>query len=863
MLFGVPGATCDPLFAAAAQASGMQVVVNSSDLEAGYAADGFARMRGLGAVAVTYGVGTMSLLPAIGGAYAERSPVVVINGGPSAEDLRLQKELGTLFSHSIGREKTDLALFREVTEYAGRAEKAADVPRVVDTAIRTALTAQRPVYIEIAKHLWEAKCPAPEGALDVTLAPSGEEGRLATEILEKLRTASRPALLLGIEIQRYGLEDAVTALIEKLQLPWATTMLAKSVIPEQTPGFVGVYGGERAVPSVKKIIEGSDALLAIGCVLGRQYRRLVTDGRDKVTLIANQSVRTGRAPPVKASPVRPRGGAAEPALAAECGAPRANPASGLVVPPAASLTPGGGSGTLGRGAERGLTYDEVLEEVSGVLDESFIAITDTSLSMYPAAELNITGRKGFLCNAVWQAIGYSVGAAVGVALAQDRRPLVICGDGGFQMTAQSLSTMAQRKMRTVVIVLDNGHYGIEQWLLDPRFFRDTAAPLKPYLALNRWSYADLAKSLGFSALQDGGGAPRAPAGPGGREGRHRASLHPCTHPTARRALGSPRGVTGPMTVPTSHLLETPLPAGDRRRGRGRSAPGLRRCLPATCAMERSSRGRISPSCGESSPYVMGIRPHRKGGVRLELEERPIETGAGKKYLIHNYGHGGGGITLSWGCASVVTGMVQTLRARLQQSGQVPSVAVLGTGVIGLTVATELRRRWPALPLSVYAKDLDVRSTTSFVAGGQFEPSGIFSEYKSAEKKRLLALYLRKSRDRIVELQNSGQRLLFGVAERKNYTLDHTIKAMDEFTPRDVVPAYRKGLLPFEKLNTVGREYSNWLINPTILLPKLAADLAQASVKLPAAALRVDAGHPVPVREHPHQLHGLWGEGAGG
>jgi indolepyruvate decarboxylase len=155
-------------------------------------------------------------------------------------------------------------------------------------------------------------------------------------------------------------------------------------------------------------------------------------------------------------------------------------------------------GTSGAAAERGLTYDEVLEEVSGFLDESFIAITDTSLSMYPAAELNITGRKGFLCNAVWQAIGYSVGAAVGVALAQDRRPLVICGDGGFQMTAQSLSTMAQRKMRAIVIVLDNGHYGIEQWLLDPRFFRDTAAPLRPYLALNRWSYAELAKSLGFS-----------------------------------------------------------------------------------------------------------------------------------------------------------------------------------------------------------------------------------------------------------------------------------------------------------------------------------------------------------------------------
>ncbi len=500
MLFGVPGATCDPLFAAA-KGTGVAIVVNSSDLEAGYAADGFARMRGLGAVAVTYGVGTLSLLPAIGGAYAERSPVVLINGGPSAEDLRLQKELGTLFSHSIGREQTDLAIFREVTEYAGRAEKASDVPKIVDTAIRTALTAQRPVYIEIPKHLWDAKCPAPQGTLDVAPALSGQEGQLAAELVEKLRAASRPVLLLGIEVQRYGLENAVTALVEKLQLPWTTTMLAKSVIAEQTAGFAGVYAGERSVPSVKKLIEGSDAVLAIGCVMGRQYRRLVTQSRDKLLLLANQSARLGRGPAVSA-PLGP--------LLAELQRQPWQPKPehlerarlpGLSFRQRRASLPASPGPAAGAVAERGLTYDEVLEEVSGILDERFLAITDTSLSMYPAAELNITGPKGFLCNAVWQAIGYSVGAAVGAGLAQDRRPLVVCGDGGFQMTAQALSTMARYKLRAVVVVLDNGHYGIEQWLLDPRFFRDTSTPLLPYLALNRWNYAELAKSLGFSSAK--------------------------------------------------------------------------------------------------------------------------------------------------------------------------------------------------------------------------------------------------------------------------------------------------------------------------------------------------------------------------
>jgi indolepyruvate decarboxylase len=136
--------------------------------------------------------------------------------------------------------------------------------------------------------------------------------------------------------------------------------------------------------------------------------------------------------------------------------------------------------------------------VSRALDEKLLVVTDTSLSMYPAAELNLAGRGGFMCNAVWQAIGFSPAASVGAALAQSKRPLVICGDGGFQMTAQALSTMAQRQLPCIVLVLDNGLYGIEQFLLDPSYFKDATKPGRPYLQLNPWKYADLARALGVT-----------------------------------------------------------------------------------------------------------------------------------------------------------------------------------------------------------------------------------------------------------------------------------------------------------------------------------------------------------------------------
>jgi D-amino-acid oxidase len=228
----------------------------------------------------------------------------------------------------------------------------------------------------------------------------------------------------------------------------------------------------------------------------------------------------------------------------------------------------------------------------------------------------------------------------------------------------------------------------------------------------------------------------------------------------------------------------------------------------------------------SDAYLVGIRPHREGGVCLKLEDELIPSRHGSKFLIHNYGHGGAGITLSFGCASVVADHVATLKREIRR----PAVAVIGCGVIGLTVAAELRRRWRNLRITIYAKDLDIRRTTSFVAAGQFEPSGICAEYESEEEKKLLADYLRRSRDRIIELHKSSRWRAYGIALRRDYTLDQWNRAYDECTPHDVVPQHRSGTLPFAKLNTIGREYRTWLINPTILLPQLVAELKRSAVR---------------------------------
>jgi indolepyruvate decarboxylase len=488
MFFGVPGATCDAFFEAAHNQN-LKVIVTSTDMEAGYAADGYARIKGLSAVSVTYGVGMMALLPVVAGAYAERSAMVVINGGPSSEDLRLQDGLHTLFSHSSGKPHSDLHMFEEVTCFAKRIERKEDIASIVDEALLAARLKQRPVYIEVPKDLWRATLPSPEKPLNTQPVPTGNEATVAKNIVSFLQAGKSPALILGIEISRFQLQDQVEQLLAKWSIPFATTLLAKSVVNENTNGFVGVYGGERALSLPKQTIEQSDALLSLGVVLSRQHRRMAQKGKalahvgDSLVSIAGGKAASISLPflmkELLALPFTKPAGKLE------------NVGSQSFSQRRKSLSPNASRN------EAGVSYDEAMQSVSDVLDENSIVLTDTSLSMYPAAELQVRGRNSFVCNAAWQAIGFSPAACIGVALAQKKKPFVICGDGGFQMTAQALSTLARLEIPSVILILDNGSYGIEQWILQPKYFSGNEN-LKPHLKLPRWNYEALSRAMGVT-----------------------------------------------------------------------------------------------------------------------------------------------------------------------------------------------------------------------------------------------------------------------------------------------------------------------------------------------------------------------------
>jgi indolepyruvate decarboxylase len=482
-LFGVPAAYCSPLFDAAS-GHGVTSVVTASDLEAGYAADGYARTRGLGAVSVAYGVGALSMINAVAGAYVERSPVVVINGGPTAVNLSNLHQFDVVFSHSIGQDATDLAAYKLVTADAARAGTVAQVPAVVDGAISTAIKRKRPVYIEINMGIWDSACPMPTGPLSVTNPPAGTEHQLAAAVVGLIRAAQSPLILVGTEIQRYGLADQVTDLIAKLGVRWATALLAKATLAEQGAGWIGVYDPPHSQPAVRDAVEHADLLVTLGCVFPNGYAALVQSAFGRMVQIYDGKVRikTGAKQDGEI-------GALVAALVTEAAKAPPKPVPGGAVP----VPPGPATGPL--------TYRQVFECIGAAMDASWIVVPDTFLGIYAATNLPVKGRDAFLCSGVWASIGHSVAAAVGASFGSSRRPLVICGDGGFHMTAQALSTMVQYGRNPVIIVIANGIYGYEQFLIDPSFFSSPAQPPRSFVVLNQWDFVQFAKGLGLQFAQ--------------------------------------------------------------------------------------------------------------------------------------------------------------------------------------------------------------------------------------------------------------------------------------------------------------------------------------------------------------------------
>ena len=266
--FGIPGDFVLPVYAVQEEV-GMPTIVCAHEPGVGFAADAYARLKGLGVALVTYGPGALNTLNPVACAYAEQSPLLVVSGGPEVALRRPELHL----HHVVKTFESQLQIYREVTVDAAILDDPESAPATIDRVLRSVVKWKRPGYLEIPRDRVRSPVAAPVGRLELDPraddSPSliGSLDEAAAEIGAMLATARRPVLYVGAGVRRHGLAEQVVRLAERQGLPVVTDLLGKSAFPESHPQFAGIYMGALGDPGVRELVDGSDCVLGIGVAL--------------------------------------------------------------------------------------------------------------------------------------------------------------------------------------------------------------------------------------------------------------------------------------------------------------------------------------------------------------------------------------------------------------------------------------------------------------------------------------------------------------------------------------------------------------------------------------------------------------------
>ena len=447
-------------------------IVNTCDEQgAGFAADAYARVRGLGAVCITYCVGGLKVANSTAGAFAEKSPVVIISGAPGMKE----REKNPLLHHKVREFDTQKKVFEQLTVASTVLSDPQTAFQEIDRVLHAALRYKRPVYIELPRDL--AAAPGIAHHTPREFHEESDERTLREALAEAVamvNSSQKPVILADVEVHRFGLQNALLKLAGKTGIPVAATIMGKSVIGEQHSFYMGVYEGAMGRDDVRRYVESSDCVIMLGAFmtdinLGIYTARLdparsiyATSERLSIRYHTFENVRFKdfmrgllRAPLHRRAPAK---------------IPRPQPLAAL-------------RSARGKGK---VTVKSLFRRLNAFLTEKTVVVADVGDALFGAADLFIHHRTEFLGPAYYASMGFAVPAGIGAQLANPKlRPLVLVGDGAFQMTGMELATAARYRLNPIVVVLNNRGYGTERQIHDG-----------PYNDLWPWNYHRLPEILG-------------------------------------------------------------------------------------------------------------------------------------------------------------------------------------------------------------------------------------------------------------------------------------------------------------------------------------------------------------------------------
>ncbi|KXH62760.1 pyruvate decarboxylase [Colletotrichum nymphaeae SA-01] len=453
--------------------SGLTWVGNANELNAAYAADGYARIKGIGAVIPTFGVGELSAVNAIAGAYAELSPVVHIVGTPSraSQDARL------LIHHTFA--DGDYGRFAKMQEYVTVAQTSLwdfrTATQQIDTVLQQCILHSRPVYIQIPMDLVAVSVPAaqlqtPLSSVDYNASMSPESDAVLQKILQRIYEAKRPIIIADGESRPLGIVNDVQTLIDTTGWPTWTTNFGKGLFNETKSNFHGIYKGEFSEQPDKEFIEGADLVLVFGPHLSSSntYGFTTFSNLKSCIFVKGTKVEMGfdvfrdvSASFVTSELVR---NVDLKKIARYDPYPVLHRDSHLPLNVlAVTSSP--------------IYQDKLWRSLANIIRPGDIVLGETGTAGYGVREMHLPPHTRLFTPATWLSIGFMLPAAQGAALAQremiadskyhglkqgQARTILFIGDGSFQMTAQELATIIRHNLDVVIFLINNDGYTIER-----------------------------------------------------------------------------------------------------------------------------------------------------------------------------------------------------------------------------------------------------------------------------------------------------------------------------------------------------------------------------------------------------------------
>lgn len=442
VVFGLPGDFSIPLFRTLERIH-FPLITLSHEPALGYAADAYARLKGLGVAVVTYGAGGLNMVNAVAQAYAEKSPVLVISGAP--EILSRRKNL--LVHHRVKTFESQKRIYDEICCASVIIERLEDAASEIQYVLNKMKTQMRPGYIEIPRDLNDCELPEPIEPVASRGNPvwlCGEDCRgMMDTLVQKILSAKNPIVYLGVEVKRLKLETEVQTLIEKLHVPFVTSMEGKSTLPETHHNFVGTYMGQIGAESVRRAMDESDLILNIGTMMS-----------DVNLGMFSGNINVGKMVHITSE------GLSFDAVS------KANLTLTRVLPELIKKIPDRKNSL----DERWL-WDHVPHkcDVKEMTTDRVVDILNEFVSRVPSSVCLDVGDILFAANGIradilmapcyYASMGFAVPAALAASVAKpERRAIAVVGDGAFQMTGMEIASAKKQGLSPIVMVLNNHGY---------------------------------------------------------------------------------------------------------------------------------------------------------------------------------------------------------------------------------------------------------------------------------------------------------------------------------------------------------------------------------------------------------------------